>query len=90
MIFAALAAGAVLIGSYVLHDGDSGRPHTHDGRNIPIRPQGIDAPETAPYGRGHQQPDIWSCSSNARSFGRLATPCRAPDILRHPLTGRRL
>jgi endonuclease YncB( thermonuclease family) len=73
VIFAVLAAGSVLVGAYVPHDGDSGRLHTDDGRNIPIRLQGIDAPETAPYGRCHQQPKIWACSSEARPFGRTAT-----------------
>jgi endonuclease YncB( thermonuclease family) len=92
VIFAVLAAGSVLVGAYVPHDGDSGRLHTDDGRNIPIRLQGIDAPETAPYGRCHQQPTIWACSADARPFGRMATSRArqmAADVARCTDTGER-
>lgn len=51
-----------------MHDGDSGRC---DG--VPIRLAGVDAGEVAPFTRCRERPDVWACSTGARSTAAAAT-----------------
>lgn len=60
-----------------MSDGDSGRCHTADGERHRIRLAGIDAGEVTPFTRCRQRPDVWACSSAARtSADRAAARAR--------------
>lgn len=64
-----MSALVLICVTLAMHDGDSGRCHTADGRNIPVRLQGIDTGETAPFTRCRQRPNVWACSPIARQTG---------------------
>lgn len=67
-----MSATVLICLSLIMSDGDSGRCHTADGRNIPVRLQGVDSGEVAPFTRCQQRPNVWACSPVARSTGGQA------------------
>lgn len=62
-----MSALVLICATLVMSDGDSGRCVTADGERHRVRLAGIDAGEVAPYTRCRQSPNVWACSSAART-----------------------
>lgn len=62
----------MMCASLWMTDGDSGRCQTDAGR-VTIRLAGVDAGEVAPFTRCRERPNVWACSSVARSHAAAAT-----------------
>lgn len=57
----------------LMSDGDSGRCVTADGERHRVRLAGIDAGEVSPFTRCRQRPNVWACSTVARTTAAQAT-----------------
>lgn len=62
----------LICATLAMSDGDSGRCRTADGEAHRVRLQGIDAGEVSPFTRCHQSPQVWACSTTARTWGNAA------------------
>lgn len=67
-----MIAAVLICASLAMSDGDSGRCRTADGESHRVRLHGIDAGEVRPFTRCRQSPNVWACSTDARTWGSAA------------------